>query len=420
MKSLLSLCGVLLPCVPLLGAAPPVPRGAVEYRAEIEPYVSFLQQQKQGPVDYIMGLFRSHDIVILCERDHRETTQYDLFFELVSDPRFIAQVGSVFTEVGTSSVREEMLEFLCSENLSEKEVEKAALDIWRNLTWTPLWQKRNFFDFLRKLHSLNGSLSAAEKVKLYPSDMPFSWDGMTKKKYQAFRDRLGDRDRIMAKQITGELKKIATSGAKRKKALVIMNYRHAFNDRFKDARQGQGKDNVGRYLFEAHPGKVANVMINSFAFQKKSTDRRPVPKMIQDGRWDAAFEVAGNRNLGFDFADSPFGDDSFDYWPSSARGVKYQNVFTGFVFYGALEELVVAGGIPGVLDGGFDKVLIERYAIVGRPMRASRAKARIARMGRATTGTYKDRESGVSIDWTAKDSWLTGSRSRRTGTKKSQ
>lgn len=407
MKSLLPKCGFSLLYVAFLGAAPPVPQEAIEHSEEIEPYVSFLQQQKQSPVDYIMGLFEEHDMVILCERMHPETTQYDLFYDLISDPRFIARVGNVFTEIGTGSMRGEVHDFLFSENLTEREIEKAALNIWRDLTWSPLWEKGNFFDFLKRLYSLNSSLAPGKKVNLYFSDMPFSWEGMTEEKYREFNRTMRHRDRIMAKQITDKFDEIRQSGENRKKALVIMNYRHAFNDRFPWPRGDniEGGDNTGRYLFEAYPGKVANVMINSMAIQVGNTDRKVILRMIQNGKWDAAFEVADNRSVGFDFADSPF-----------ATREKYQDVFTGFVFYKPLEEHRLAVGIPGVFDEGFDNVLLERCAIAGRPMQGDEVRSLISELGRVTTYAYEDKGLGLGgdpdkgMDLTEKDSWLTDSK----------
>ncbi len=99
-------------------------RSIVPDKAKIAPYVAFLQEQRQEPVDYVMELFEKHDIVILCERFHAETTQYDLIYDLISDPRFIDTVGNVFTEIGTSSMRDEVHDFLFAENLGSEEIEE--------------------------------------------------------------------------------------------------------------------------------------------------------------------------------------------------------------------------------------------------------------------------------------------------------
>ena len=52
----------------------------------IEPYVNFLNHiDKTSAKDYILQKFDDHDIVILCERDHSEFTQYELVKEILSD-----------------------------------------------------------------------------------------------------------------------------------------------------------------------------------------------------------------------------------------------------------------------------------------------------------------------------------------------
>ncbi len=366
--------GVTLSC-----ASGQTSRSIVPDKAKIAPYVAFLQEQRQEPVDYVMDLFEKHDIVILCERFHAETTQYDLIFDVISDPRFIDTVGNVFTEIGTSSMREEVRDFLFAENLDAEEIEERSLNIYRNLSWMPIWEKYNSLDFLRRLYSLNSTLPLQKKINLYYSDMPFSWEGMSREKYKEFYKTLGRRDRIMADNVIQQFNEIAKSQETRKKAFVIMNYRHAFSDGLRWPwwklfdRKG---DNVGRYLFEEYPGKVANVMINSMALLIGSTDQKVNYAAIQGGKWDAAFEMCGNPDLGFYFSDSPFGEDAFDFFPYVAKGVKYSDVFTGFIFYRPLDQHNLAVGLPGFFDDGYDEIILERMEIFGKPITDERPQGR--------------------------------------------
>ena len=59
-----------------------------------------------------MRLFDKYDIVVLGERDHNDTTQYDLIEEIISDPRFIEKVGNIMTEVGVSNMTGELNKLL--------------------------------------------------------------------------------------------------------------------------------------------------------------------------------------------------------------------------------------------------------------------------------------------------------------------
>ena len=333
------------------------------YKDDIRPYVEFLSKEFPDPVDYIMGLFERYDMVILCERFHPEITQYHLFFKLVSDERFIRDVGHVFTELGSSSRQADFEKVMDAPGLSEKELSSRLMSVYRDLNYYPLWGNYNPFDFWRRVYILNQTLDPDRKIRIHLSDVPFNWDGMTIEKYKEFDlANRENRDRIMANQIDAGFKAIQNSNQQRKKALVIVNYRHAFNDfHYDDGTQG---DNAGRYLFEAYRDRVCNVMINECAHGKNGTYTP-----AQNGKWDAAFRVVGNPNIGFDFKGSPFGSDQFDYWPhkEQVQNVDCQDVFTGFVFWLPLKEHIIMDGCcPGNIDKEFAKELSRRWEITGR------------------------------------------------------
>ncbi|MCX6556733.1 MAG: hypothetical protein NTW95_04790 [Candidatus Aminicenantes bacterium] len=362
--------------------------GEIKYKKEIAPYVDFLKKQNQKPVDYVMGLFEKYDLVILCERAHPETTQYDFIYDLVSDKRFIEKVGNMFTELGTSTMNGYLHDFLFTDGLSDKEVENKVLYIYRNFFSIPFWEKYNFYDFLKRLYTLNKSLAVNAKINLYFSDMPFSWQGMTKEKYQQFRAGLGKRDWVMADQIIKKFADIAKSTQLRKKALVIMNYRHAFND-FKYA-DGTKADNVGRYIFEALPGKVANVMLNSVANLYNPTEKTDIASPVSNGKWDAAFEVIGNPNIGFDFKGNPFGADYFDLFPYEKHNLTYQEVFTGFIFYKPLKEHKYLWGNPKFFADGYDKIILDRQTISGYPVAPDKVNEFIKENETLVENTYEN------------------------------
>lgn len=74
---------------------------------------------------------------------------------------------------------------------------------------------------------------------------------------------------------------------------------------------------------------------------------------MQDGKWDAAFEVAKKDNLGFDFKNSPFGEDHFDMWSFTEHDDNYQDIFTGFVYYKSPKDFKLITGVEGLIDSSF-------------------------------------------------------------------
>ncbi|MBN1918422.1 MAG: hypothetical protein JW889_10960 [Verrucomicrobia bacterium] len=335
--------------------------GAVRQHDEaIEPYIAFLHEQETGPVDYVLGLFENNDVVILCERAHPEVTQWDLIYAITSDPRFIRDVGVVYTEYGAATMQARLDELMASPDLAPDEVDARLIHIMRNWSFWPVWANQNFFDYLKKLHELNATLPAEQKVRLYFSDIPMDWEVMTKQELdEAWRTLVWNRDVLIAQRIFDQQRRLVESGARRK-CLVILNYRHAFRPVRNE--QGEFANNVGTYLFQAFPGRVANVLINTVRPVDATDEFHAAFDLIHDGKWDAAFEAAGNPARGFDLAGSPFGADTFDLFPfdKTIAALKYQDVFTGFVFYKALSDQKSVVGVRGLLDEAFVKLVRQR------------------------------------------------------------
>jgi hypothetical protein len=374
-----------------------------EHAKELTPYVQFLQRGVEDPVRYVLDLFDRHDFVVLCERWHPEMTQYALFEAVVADPRFGRDVGHVFTELGGRNLQGQLDAAMSTPGLDESALSAALLPIYRDLGLHPYWDSPNFFDFIRHIYLLNASRPEAERMRLHFSDVELDWSTTTAETYAAFsRDVVPRRDRLIADRVIESVGAIEAETGRPVKALLVMNYRHAFNDfAFDDGSKG---DNVGRYLFEAFPGRVANVMLNSVALLPGTTDREAVYAPVQEGRWDAAFRVAGIDRAGFDFAGSPFGRDAFDYFAFRPHSKAYEDVFTGFVFYRPLTEHYLLSGIPGLFDDGFADEVRRRFALTGRDFDESDLAESVAASATPVRETY-DAEERLEAEISA---WLLG------------
>lgn len=298
----------------------------------VKNYADYIKANRQDINDYIMGLYKEYDHVILCERMHPEMTQYDMIYNLATDDRFVDSVGVVFTEIGNVDARESYRELVNktfdNDTLLEKDL--ASFLINENQSVWLLWANTNWFNFLKKMYYFNHGKD--NKVEIMFSDR--NW---------LDRTQLNVRDSIMSDNIISTIEADSI-----KKSLVIMNYRHALKT----------KGNVGYYLNRKYPGKVANVMINT-------PYAAGVIMPVQDGRWDVASEQVRPVEYAFDFNGSPFGEDNFDFALFSSKvGVKYKDMFTGIIFYKTKNEQFSSDGFNFMFEPDNTSAIDKRSKIL--------------------------------------------------------
>lgn len=325
-------------------------------------YADFIKKSSQDPVDYIFELFKQNDIVVLSERLHPEYTQYQFISKIVSDERFIKDVGNIFTECGSVSFQDTLTSYLHSSFRTEDDLNKNTANLQRNSNaiW-PLWSNTNLFDFFKHVNKLNNQLPDSIRINWYFTDLPVDWQTMThEKQVKAYTNPL--RDSIMAFHIieryTNTIQK-----QKRHKALVIMNTRHGYGLTNKDINYQFNSRYKGAtaFLMQQFPRKVANVMMNTVSI-KLGMMFTP----IQNGKWETAFSQVGNPDAGFNFVNSPFGNDKFDAAFFTAPSLTYKDIFTGFVFYKPLEQHIKKEGFPNEFDN-FEDTIIKRAGYVSKP-----------------------------------------------------
>lgn len=293
----------------------------------VKVYTDFLKNNRQDINDYIFRLFEQYDHVILCERAHREMTQYDMIYNLVTDPRFVDEVGNVFTEIGNVESRDAYKAFVGKNYANESAVDSCLSSFMvDNQSVHLLWPNTNWFEFLKKMYYFNNNHD--KKVEILFSDR--NW---------IERKELNFRDSIMADNIINTIKSDSIN-----KSLIIMNYRHAYLT----------PGNCGYFVSRSFPGKVANVLINTCkAYLPAILMGKEMMVPIQDGKWDVAFEQIPDSCYAFDLKSSPFGNDRFDHFVlpwDPVSSLKYENVFTGFIFYKSPDNHIMSIGYPNIFD----------------------------------------------------------------------
>ena len=333
-------------------------------RKELKPYIEFLQKNNfLTAKDYILAKFKTKDIVIISERDHRDLTQYELYVDVIKDTNFR---GNVYTEVGSWNNYQRINKFLLNSNISESEKEKELLAIYRDLDYTILWEKYNYYFLLNSIFETNKNRDKKDKILLFPLDLEFDWKNFDcHSQYRLFdeysENSIIDRNIIMGKNFSNFFEYAKKRNPERRKALVIENTYHGYIriPKFLPFPTQPDIYSTGEYIFKTYPKNTTNIYINYYTqgFQNGLTN---------DGLFDAAFYFTQTDNVGFDLKNTPFGNSTFDLYNfgSDYEKVNFDYIFDGMIFYKPVSEMKLVTGIPNVYPKDFEKQFYERMAII--------------------------------------------------------
>lgn len=345
-------------------------------QSKIVDYSEFLENQNQSPKDYIFELFENNDIIILGERDHRDTTQYDLILDIIGDERFIENIGHVYTEVGVINQTKWTNDVVKGDYKDNKEFEKDFVKLYRELDFNPLWDKYNMIKYLKGIYEINKSLDSDKKVTIGLTDCAFEWKEMTHEKYLDFKKSslqgLNTRDSIMAFNFM-KLYEQQNPINGNKKALLIQSRPHATN--LNVVYKGKRIKRTGSFIKEQYGDNVKIVAFNWYKWVPKEWKSvrwglEHIIELTNDGKWDAAYEITGNQTVGFNIKDTPFGLTEFDY--SYEQNIKYQDVIDGIIFYLPFYQFTCTRGLPNIVDIEFAKEYIKRTDIINGNMEYSK------------------------------------------------
>ncbi len=163
--------------------------------ASVKALHEYADKNGVSPKDYIFKLFEKSDIVVLGERDHRDSIQYNFILDLLADSRFAERVGHVYTEVGGINLTEDVNRLLNATYATEDDFMDSLYAYYRKgECFYPLWEKYNRIKFLKGLYKINKKSS--RKIHLGLTDINFSWDSIhTVDDYKAFWKSLNKTNR---------------------------------------------------------------------------------------------------------------------------------------------------------------------------------------------------------------------------------
>lgn len=331
--------------------------------ASVKALHEYADKNGVSPKDYVFKLFDKSDIVVLGERDHRDSIQYNFILDLLADPRFAERVGHVYTEVGGINMTEDVNRLLQGSYSSENEFMDSLYTYYRKgECFYPLWEKYNRIKFLKGLYKINKESS--RKIHLGLTDISFSWDSIhTVDDYKAFWTSLNktNRDSILSANFASMYKcQLPVKGTR--KALVITSQPHAisYSGYFKPWKRDYGTQ--GWWMKKTFgEDRVKIVVLNWFDYVLFDGQNYP---MTGNGTWDAAFERIECRPFGIDLKNNPYGETNYigdaGGGPTFIKNCKWQDVADGLIYDAPLYDHVAAIGINGIISKEFEPEIRRR------------------------------------------------------------
>lgn len=277
---------------------------------DITPFTDYLKNVTSSPEQFVLDMLATHKIVINGEY-HRRKVSWDMLKRLIALLGFPLKVGRVFMEL-PSWCQPMMEEFMASDTLNTEII----LQIFREEQPNGWWD-RGEYEFICQLWRLNKTLPVEQRIEVVLVDYQIPYSKVTKSNQRETEDR----NAHMAKVI---YQTISTTTDKRN-SLFLVGCAHAY----KSVQAGIVSSAYGKVSEKTAAAQLVDKLgydnvFTIFQHVLPGDNNGANKSPIRGGVFDKAFELNGNRPLGFALSDSPFGKEPFD----GIYEIKY-NIVTG-------------------------------------------------------------------------------------------
>lgn len=323
--------------------------------ADAGPFADFLSGIEESPEVFLMEMLKARTLVINGEI-HRRKVSWDMLKRLISLPDFPDEAGCIFMEL--PSWHQPTMDKFMNSAVTDTDL---LIQIFQDEQLNGWWD-RGEFEFLCKLRELNKSLPDAKKIKVVLADYQVPYSKITNRDEAKEAE---DRNTHMANSVVNTIRNSADS----RNNLFLVGCAHAYKSKqagFASSAHGKqaeltaaaqivdalGDDNVFTVL--------QHVMSGDNGGNNKSA--------VRGGIFDKAFELNGNRPVGFRLADTPFGAEPFDaiyeIKYKTATG-KYEDNFDGYLFLAPLANEPRAVPLTEIFTDEFVAEMQRRASVMG-------------------------------------------------------
>lgn len=326
-----------------------------EVPKDVTPFFAYISTIKQSPEEFLLEMLSTHKLVINGEY-HRRKVSWDMLKRLISLPDFHEKVGCVFMEL-PSWHQTTMDNFFDSDTLNTNLIIKIFQDEQLNGWWD-----RGEFEFLCDLWHLNKTLPGDKKVKVILADYQIPYSSISSREDAREAE---DRNTHMADIIVNTI----NNSTDKRSSLFLVGCAHVYKSNqagIASAAYGESEQlTAGAQIVNA---LGENNVFTVFQHVLPGDNHGGNKSQIRGGIFDAAFELNGNRPIGFKLADSPFGAEPFDgiyeIKYKTATGT-YENNFDGYLFLSPIENEPKATPLTEIFTDEFVAEMQRRASVMG-------------------------------------------------------
>lgn len=340
---------------------------------KLHPYVTVIEERGQPPAAYVVERLRSHDLLLFDDFNHQAKEPFDFYASLVADPAFQALRPTLYIELFKVNEQPHIDAFLTA---AEKDL--SLLHPVFQSTYTPYaYPMKSYFDLMEAVYDANTTLADEAKLRVVAVSTPSLWPSIeTAKDYAAAQKSLAGRDHDMYRTILDDLEEFENG----RKGIFLTNTRHAYTGIRK--KGGSFFWNTGTFFRQWHPGKSFSIrfhgpqlFIESIKEDGDARDQEGLSRKkyfwgrMEHGLWDSAFSAMGDRPVGFDLADTPFGVAVYagNHMLDAAPGQTMQGAYDGLVFLKPVDDLTATAKVADMYTDTFVDEVERRLRIYRTP-----------------------------------------------------
>lgn len=322
---------------------------------DVSPYADYLSTVETSPEAFILDMLKSHKLVINGEY-HRRKVSWDMLKRLVAHHEFSDVVGCVFMEL-PSHHQPLMDKFIQSDTLDTDIIIRIFQDEQLNGWWD-----RGEFEFLCNIWNINRALPHNKKIRVVLADYQIPYSAITTREEAREAE---DRNTHMADVIVNT---ITTSDDSRNN-LFLVGCAHAYKSKQRGiASSAYGKDAALTAGAQIADKLGKDNVFTVFQHVLPGDNHGGNKSTIRGGIFDQAFEINGNKPVGFVLAGSPFGNEPFDgiyeikYNTSTGS---YADNFDGYLFLAPLKNEPKAKPLTEIFTDDFVVEMQRRATVMG-------------------------------------------------------